>query len=286
MLDEDNLVSVFGGTGFVGSRYINLYKDQCILVPRGEHRPLSNNVLYFISTVDNYNVYTDIHIDIETNLNVLMNVLSNINRDKEVVLNFVSSWFVYGKVDKLPVSEDAYCDPRGFYSITKRAAEQLLISYCETFNIPYRILRLCNVYGVSDNKVSTKRNALQHLTRNIVLNKNIDLYNEGSDIRDFMYVDDVCRAIDLVIKNSRLNDIINIGSGTGSNFFDMMNYVKKTTKSCSKISSISPPDFHNIVQVKDMILDVSKLAKLGFENEVDIYSGLDILIGHYKKDII
>ena len=91
--------------------------------------------VYFISTVDNYNVHTDMHIDINTNLNVLMDVLKSFRESSpDAVFNFISSWFVYGNVP-LPAKEDSHCNPRGFYSITKRAAEQMLISYCETFGL-------------------------------------------------------------------------------------------------------------------------------------------------------
>ena len=61
--------------------------------------------------------------------------------------------FVYGQT-QMPATEESICNPTGFYSITKRAAEQLIISYCETYGIKYRILRLCNVYGIGDTKFS------------------------------------------------------------------------------------------------------------------------------------
>ena len=57
----------------------------------------------------------------------------------------------------LDTKESDYCDPTGFYSITKRAAEQLIISYCNTFNLKYRILRLTNIIGENDKKVSSQK---------------------------------------------------------------------------------------------------------------------------------
>ena len=123
-----------------------------------------------VNTIDNYNIHQNLHIDVDTNLSTLMSVLENIDRnDKDLVFNFVSSWFVYGQNDKTPFREDDLaCNPTGFYSITKRCAEQLIISFCNTYGIKYRIFRLANVLGEGDGKISKKKNALQFLIKEIV----------------------------------------------------------------------------------------------------------------------
>ena len=150
-------INVYGASGFVGSNFCNLYKEDVIEQPREINAPKADNVLYLISTTDNYNVFTDLHKDVNVNLTKLMSVLTEC-KDKDVTFNFVSSWFVYGKVE-LPAKENSLCNPTGFYSITKKCAEDLIISYCKTFNKKYRILRLCNVYGSNDKGTSKKKNA-------------------------------------------------------------------------------------------------------------------------------
>jgi nucleoside-diphosphate-sugar epimerase len=277
------MISVFGGTGFIGSRFSQMYRDQVKVIPRDTYKPSSKDILYLISTTSNYNVFDDLHVDIDTNLSVLMNVLKNC-KEKNLVFNFVSSWFVYGKTEDLPALETSHCNPKGFYSITKRCAEQLIISYCETFGIKYRIFRLANVYGEGDNSVSKKKNALQFLINEVVNDRDINLYDGGKNIRDFIYVDDVCRAIYTCMKRSNLNEIINIGSGQPHQFLDLMNYCIKKTNSKSKIISVLPTEFHNIVQVKNMYLDVAKLRDTGFEQEVSINEGLDIIIKKYQME--
>lgn len=277
------MISVFGGTGFIGSRFLELYEEESRAIPRSVYKPDTKNVLYFISTTSNYNVFDNVHLDIDTNLSVLMKVLENC-KEKNLVFNFVSSWFVYGKTKDLPATEDSHCNPKGFYSITKRCAEQLIESYCQTFGIKYRILRLANVYGEGDDSVSKKKNALQFLINEVVSGRDINLYDGGKNIRDFIYVDDVCRAIYMCITRADYNDIINIGSGQPHQFLDLMQYCLKRAKSKSKIISVMPTEFHNIVQVKNMYLDTTKLRKLGFEQSVTMYDGLDKIITKYQKD--
>ena len=68
--------SVFGGTGFVGGNFCDCFSENVIIQKREDRKPSTKNILYFISTVDNYNVFNNITLDVETNLKVLCEVLS------------------------------------------------------------------------------------------------------------------------------------------------------------------------------------------------------------------
>ena len=269
-------IDLFGGTGFVGSNFYNLYKDEVYIHPRNHNTPYCKNILYMISTTDNYNVLEDSCKDINTNLIKLMEVLDNC-KNKDIVFNFVSSWFVYGDTD-LPAKETSYCNPKGFYSITKKCAEDLLISYCRTFNIKYRILRLANVYGGNDAGISKRKNALTYLINRIKNNENVNLYFNGNFIRDYVHIDEACKSIKLCLGKVQVNDIYNIGNGEPIVFKDIIDYAVEQTKSKSNITPIDQPEFHKIVQVKDMYLDNSKIKNLGFEKSIDIYQGIGRLL--------
>jgi nucleoside-diphosphate-sugar epimerase len=273
-----NKIDLFGGTGFIGSHFKKLYGDDVYVHPRNSAKPVTDNVLYMISTTDNYNVYSDLMVDIDTNLTHLLRVLDYYRDDeslrKNSIFNFVSSWFVYGKIYDLPAKETSICNPKGFYSITKKCAEDLLISFCETYDLKYRIFRLCNVYGIGDKDVSKRKNALQYLINEIKNNRPIQLYYGGNFIRDYMDGDDICRAINLCMNVSNVNQIINIGSGIPQNFGEIIHSVVKETGSTSLITAIDPSDFHKHVQVKDMYLDITKLKNLGFIQQVKIFDGI------------
>jgi|694.fasta_scaffold00658_11 nucleoside-diphosphate-sugar epimerase len=280
-----NDISVFGSTGFIGSKFCELYSDSVVRIDRNDYKTKTNNVLYFISTVDNYNVHTDLHIDIDTNLTVLMNVLETLPKNSDTTFNFISSWFVYGKNYEMPFREDySKCNPSGFYSITKYCAEQLLISFCQTHNIKYRILRLANVIGEGDKKISKKKNALQFLIREIVNNRDVPLYYGGEVLRDYIHVEDVCSAIKLCIDKSPPNQIINIGSGKPYKFLDMINKAIEYSGSTSKIIHIEPTTFHDIVQVRHSYLDTAKLVSYGFKQKLNIDTTIEMLVNFYKKE--
>ena len=258
--------SVFGGTGFVGGNFCRLFHDKVLIKNREDRKPLTNNILYFISTIDNYNVFDNITLDVETNLKVLCEVLDNC-RDEDIVFNFISSWFVYGDVD-LPAKEKYDCNPKGFYSITKKCAEDLLISFCNTYGIKYRILRLCNVLGSNDKKSSAKKNSLTYMINALKKDEDVYLYDEGTPIRDIMHVKDVCNAIDLVCSMGKYNEVYNIGSGQPSMIGDIIGTAKDYLNSNSEIKNKSTPEFHKTVQTKDFWMDTTKLRELGFTQKI------------------
>jgi nucleoside-diphosphate-sugar epimerase len=279
------MISVFGGSGFIGGRFCEMYEQKIVLQDRNDYQHKTNEILYFISTVDNYNIHKDLHLDINTNLNLLMSVLERIDRDdKDLIFNFVSSWFVYGKNDILPFNEKySICNPTGFYSITKRSAEQMLISFCETFGVKYRIFRLANVLGEGDNKISRKKNALQHMIKCLCEDEEIFLYDGGNAVRDYIYVDDVCDAIMHCIDKAPVNEIINIGSGRRTVLRDLIYLAQDLSNSNSKINIIQPPHFHDVVQVKDSYLDITKLKSYNFEIKYQVEEVVKKLVNHYKK---
>ena len=273
------MISIYGGNGFIGSNFYKKYKDECVSIPRETNIPQTKNILYFISTVDNYNIHTDPFIDIDTNLNKLIKVLEECKKQKEqIVFNFISSWFVYGKTNDFPAKEDSVCNPTGFYSITKYAAEKMLISYCETFGIQYRILRLTNIIGHGDSKISKKKNALQYMINLLKNNEEVKLYNDGNVIRDYMFVDDCCEAIMKCIKSDTLNTIINISNSEPTKIKDIIYYAKEKLNSSSIISSIETPEFHKIVQIENIYLDNSRLLRLGYKPVTTVYQAIDNIL--------
>jgi nucleoside-diphosphate-sugar epimerase len=255
------------GNGFIGRRYAEMYR--CVVNERNDLTPKLEHILYMISTTDNYNIHVNPHIDIDTNLTTLIRTLENC-KHKNTTFNFISSWFVYGD-SPLPCREDSPCNPSGFYSITKRAAEQLLIEYCEVHKINYRILRLANVIGPGDYRASPKKNVLTYVANQLKAGLDVQLYDNGDFYRDYIHVDDVCRAIHLVVEQGEYNTIYNIGNNDAIKFKDAVNYIANQIKSKSIITNV-PAD------ILDMSLDYRKLFSLGYKPIHTIDTMLNSLI--------
>lgn len=273
------MIAVFGATGFIGSKFCEKFRPNVFEMERNIVIPEKScdKILYLISTVDNYNVLTDPYVDINTNLMHLIKVLENC-KDRDVEFTFISSWFVYGETD-LPARETSPCNPKGFYSITKLAAEQLLASYCKTFNIKYKIIRLGNVVGNGDGKASKKKNALQYLINEMREGRDINLYDSGEFYRDIIHVDDVSGGIKYIIDHGHPNETYNLGSATDPVLFkDVISYLHNELNSESTVGTMEQTEFHKIVQVKSMYLDCNKLTELGWKPSRTVFQAIHELI--------
>jgi len=248
-------ISVFGAIGFIGSRFCELYPEMTIPIPRQETSGLSKDILYLISTTDNYNPAI---VDVHVNISVLMDRLVNLHQSD--TFNFVSSWFVYGDVP-LPAHERIACAPEeGSYTITKLCAERLVADHCKKRNISYRIFRLANVFGKGD-KFSEKKNALQYLINEMKHDRDIHLYNEGMFFRDYIHVDDVCRMLYEGMESLPVNQIYNVGSGRPILFRDMILLAHTVLGSKSVIH-----DSESYAPVQDFWMDTTKITSYGIIN--------------------
>jgi len=87
----------------------------------------------------------------------------------------------------------------------------------------------------------------------------------------------VCRAIKLICDEGNINEIYNVGSGQPTRIGDIIDIAKDYLKSDSEIKFKEAPEFHKIVQAKDFWLDTTKLKDLGFEQEVTLEKGIQLL---------
>ena len=266
------MISVYGGTGFIGGSFCDLFPDEIIKIPKESREQKFKNILYFISTTTNYNIFKDLHIDINTNLNVLMEVLQYC-KDNDTIFNFISTGFVYG-LDVINAKETDLPDPAGFYSITKRTAEKMLVSFCQNFGCKYRILRLSNVYG-TDKTVSMQKNVLGFMVNKLKNNEDICLYEGGMVYRDYMHVDDVSRSIKFIMERGVENEIYNVGTGHPSYYYDIIKMAHDYIPGCtSKITSMETPEFYSRNQPKNFYLNSEKLIKMGFKENTSLNIGI------------
>lgn len=270
-MDFIDKVSIFG-VGFAGGCFAELYPQETVKIDSGWHKCYTRNILYTRSTTDNFwPLKGDSHKDINVNLIGLMYVLDNIKNSelrKVTTINFLSSYFVYGPQKELPVKEDAICNPSGFYGVSKRCAEQLLIEYCETFNIKWRILRLTNLYGLND-KCSSHRNILQHLVKEIAFSRSINVFNTNI-YRDYMWLDDACKAIKLIIDNGNTNEIFNVGTGRPYLFSYLLHVAKKYSNYKLEFNYTKEDGLRKRIQIGDFYLDITKLRNLGWQQTKDV----------------
>lgn len=278
-----NDINIFGGYGYVGSVFHEIYGG--VRNSREDYFPKTKNILYLISTISNHTFLEDPHKDIQTNLVTLIKVLENVRLIENATFNFISSGFVYGENEEI-VNEDTPCNPKGFYSATKRCAEQLVEFYCKAHKINYRILRLCNVIGGVDRKTSPKKNSIHFMIEQIMEGKTPTLFlekKEDKTIREYMDVSDICHAIKLIMTKGSKNEIYNISSSEPISQQEILEYAHRLKFDTDFKYEVTPQnEFEKMIYIPSIRMSNQKLKKLGFSQNKNIHDIINNLVRSKK----
>ena len=136
---------------------------------------------------------------IRTNINGTYNILElirNYRFDKKPLLIALSTDEVYGDILKGKHIETDILKPSNPYSASKASADQLIIAWGRTYNIPYIIVRPTNMWG----KGQYPEKLIPKMVKYLTLGKKLSLHNGGKPIRNWLHVQDCCRAIDILIE--------------------------------------------------------------------------------------
>jgi UDP-glucose 4-epimerase len=222
----DDPVAVTGAAGFVGAhvvRELTSSGHQCIALDRSTLDLTDKAAVktFFASR----RVETVVHVAAkipsfgdDTLDNMLrQNVLATENLWEATTGYFIffSSLDVYGEPTQLPINESTLEDPRTNYAISKLTAEKLLLARARDTDRKLVILRLAHVYGPNDRPIKLIPKVIEQVRRG----ERPCIFGDGSDLRDFIHVRDVARAVKLILQQ-KVEGIINLASGTSVSVLD------------------------------------------------------------------
>jgi nucleoside-diphosphate-sugar epimerase len=202
----------------------------------------------------------------------LLELYKDLNIKKFV---YASSSSVYGDAD-LPMREDSLLKPVSPYGVTKLAGENLCYLYWKNYGVPTISLRYFTVYGPRQRPDM----AIHKFVKAILNGDEITVFGDGTQTRDFTYVDDVVEANILAAKGNMVGEVFNIGGGSRINVKDLIEMMEDIIGKKARIKNIEKQKG----DVRDTLADVSKAKKvLGWMPMVNIYKGLEKHTNWYKK---
>lgn len=194
-------------------------------------------------------------------------------------------------------TEKTPLDPRSPYSASKTGADHIVIAYGETYKMPINITRCSNNYG----PYHFPEKLIPLMIKNVLEGKKLPVYGKGDNVRDWLYVEDHCKGIDLVVRNGKLGEVYNIG---GFNEEQNINIVKlvidilkdeiTANDEYKKVlkTDLSNVNYNLITYVQDRLghdmryaIDPSKIAReLGWYPETDFETGIRKTVKWYLEN--
>ncbi|UCH45407.1 MAG: dTDP-glucose 4,6-dehydratase [Nitrospiraceae bacterium] len=221
---------------------------------------------------------------LQTNIMGTYNLLE-ITRKKGCSFVHVSTDEVYGSTDDGYFSEQSPLMPNSPYAASKASSDMLVRSYVETHGIHAAITRCSNNYG----PYQFPEKLIPLVMLNALERKPIPVYGDGMNVRDWIYVEDHCSAVDAVLHKGKAGDVYNIGVRNERPNIEIIRIILSTL--AEKTSSDRKELFSLISYVKDReghdrryAIDPSKIEKdLGWRPEIDFEDGIARTIQWYLE---
>ena len=223
------------------------------------------NLIHLAGLVnDSKDVIKDVDSHLEKNIFATTKLLSHMTGLNQII--FASSCSIYGS-QKIPINEDSITDPLNIYSASKLILEKLLSIHCKDNNIRLCVLRISSVYSPISQNLKNNR-AIQIFAKNIKDKKQINIYGSSKSLRDYIFVDDVVRAL-LWFNKNEVAGIFNICSGKGESLNSIL-------KILEKISGLKANIFYKErIFENDLVYSAKKAESIGFKTKTTFIKGLE-----------
>ena len=310
-----NLIVVTGGLGFIGSNLIELLIKKKFNVLNIDNKSYSSNIYntksyyknlkYFFEECDLnnqtklskiifkykpiciFNLAAETHVDrsidspksfIRSNILGVFKLLEVFKKyskkNNKSRLIHISTDEVYGDILNGRTNENFSYKPSSPYAASKAASDHLVYSYVKTYKIPAIITNCSNNFGPKQHP----EKLIPKLIYNILNNRNLPIYGNGKNSREWIYVGDHCEALLKVFQKGKIGDFYNIGSNKNLNNLDICKNLIKIAKKRIKIGKNVKINFIKDRPGHDLryALNSKKiLTKLGWKAKVEFKKGLE-----------
>jgi dTDP-L-rhamnose 4-epimerase len=176
-------------------------------------------------------------------------------------------------VQLVSTTEDSKIHPTSIYGITKQNQEQMVLNVCEALNIPAVSFRYQNVYGPGQSLNNPYTGILSIFSNLLINGSSINIFEDGKESRDFVYIEDVVRATITGLENNSANfEVFNIGSSKATDVLTVANLLKDLYESDSDITVTGS---FRLGDIRHNYADVNKAKELlSYEPSYDFKKGI------------
>lgn len=292
-------IIVAGGLGFIGSHFVNLLytktNDEIVIIDKITYAANISNVKVPHTLIQKdicditesdlgefdyiINFAAESHVDnsiknglpfVKTNVQGTFNLIE-VSRKNKNLKKFVqiSTDEVYGDLEKhsKKISSDETFDlnPSSYYSATKTSSDLLVISANKTYGLPFIITRTCNNYGENQHR----EKFIPTIINSINENRDIPIYGDGNQIREWIHADDNAEAIIKIIFSDKINEIYNIGTNetyTNNELIEMVGKILNKKVNFKYVTDRLGHDRRYTLNSKKFVYDFGEIQKIKLED--------------------
>jgi UDP-glucose 4-epimerase len=287
----DSLIPDYGGNlfnidGIEGRVRVNIadIRQQTTMDYLVKDREVIFNLAGQVSHIDSMR---DPQTDLEINCRSQLTILEACRRNNPgVKVVFAGTRQVYGKPDRLPVDEDHLVRPTDINGINKVAGEYYHLVYNNVFGVRACSLRLTNVYGPRQLVKHNRQGFIGWFVRLAVEGRDIEIYGDGSQMRDFVYVEDVCDAFLRAGATDAVNGhAYNVGGSEPISHRDLVRLLIEVAGSGSCRFVPWPPD-KKAIDIGSFYADSTRFRTLtGWSSPVQLREGLARSVAFYREHL-
>jgi len=229
---------------------------------------------------------TDPRTDLDINASAQLSILEACREEnRRVKIVFASTRQLYGKPDYLPVDEKHPARPIDVNGINKLAGETYHLLYNNVYGIRTCALRLTNTYGPGMRVKDARQTFLGIWIRNVIEGKQILVFGDGNQLRDFNYVDDAVEALLLAALNPRADgQVFNLGSREVVSLKQLAQMLVELHPG-ARFEIVPFPPERKAIDIGDYYSDYDKIGtELGWQPKVNLKQGLATSLDYYETN--
>jgi dTDP-glucose 4,6-dehydratase len=189
----------------------------------------------------------------------------------------ISTDEVYGSIAVGSFLETDPLRPRSPYSASKAGSDLIALAYRETYGLPVLVTRSSNNFG----PYQYPEKVIPLFVTNLLQGKKVPLYGDGLNVRDWLYVEDNCRAIDFVLRHGAVGEIYNIGAGNEITNRDLTG---RLLRLCGAGEEMIEPVPDRLGHDRRYSVDTTKVRALGWEPAHALNEGLALTVRWYQNN--
>lgn len=189
----------------------------------------------------------------------------------------ISTDEVFGSINDGKFTEESPFEPNSPYAASKAGGDHLCRAYYKTYGVPVIVTHSCNFFG----PYQYPEKLIPLFITNLLENKKVPVYGDGQQIREWIFTEDHCRAIDTILQKGEIGEVYNIGTGNEIPNIEITKILlKELGKDESSIDYVKDRPGHD----RRYAIDSGKLRKLGWQPEVNFEQGVKQTVDWYKNN--